>query len=228
MDNQDNNFYCFLLFLFILTPFSYATASGNSALIEYSLSLSNQDTHFDFKSDGVSKVRVNQLGINWYEPFSKYFHAGLEVGYINLSQADNPLSSAQFSSGEYAGLLLRFLPLETPSFSVTLNLNYRYNKTQGNSTSQETQIVWDETLLSSEIHFQPVDQIGLFLAAEYLILHGEQRDSGNITQVINFNSSKQQGYRFGLNFIVNHTGVIGIERVTGFRSGTRLYFSRKF
>jgi hypothetical protein len=79
-----------------------------------------------------------------------------------------------------------------------------------------------------QVHFQPIKNIRLFLAADYQILNGEQRDSGSITNITPFEGSEQQGYRYGINFITNRTGTVGIGRFTGFSSGTRLYFSRKF
>ena len=219
----------FILYLLLLLPFSYVNAARviNDNVFIFSLTTSSQNSNFDFSSNNY-KTSSDQIGVNWYEPFSKYFHAGLEIGYINLSQKDNSISSAQFTSGEYAGLLLQVLPIDTPSFALTLNLNYRYNSTTGKSTNQETRFVWDEVLLFSEIEFQPTAQVGFVLAAEYLFLNGEQHDSGNITQITNFTNSKQHGYRFGLNFISNRTGIVGIEAFTGFSSGSRLYFSRKF
>jgi hypothetical protein len=196
-------------------------------LLEFSLSVSNQNTYFKYTSNN-NKVKTSQLGINWYEPFSPYFHAGFELGYTEMTQIENNLASAQFTEGQYAGLLLRLLPIDNHFFSLTLNLNYRYNRTQGNSTNQETQFAWSESLLSSEVLFKPINHIDLFLAAEYQILNGEQRDSGNINQVTSFNSSKHQGYRFGINFKLKNNGVIQLERLTGFRHGTRIYFIRKF
>lgn len=218
-----------VLCLFSLLPVTLVNAAQiiNANLLEFSLSTQNQTTHFDF-STYTHNTKSDQLGINWYEPFSSYFHAGLELGYIDMSQIENSLSSAQFTTGQYAGLLLRFLPVESPLFSLTMNLNYRYNRTEGESTDQKTQFFWNETVLYSEINFQPTSHIGLMAAAEYQIVDGEQRDSGNITQITPFRESKKQGYRFGLNFTTNRTGIVGLEWFTGFKEGTRLYFLRKF
>ena len=113
-------------------------------------------------------------------------------------------------------------------FSLTLNANYRYNITQGTSTNQETRFAWNETLISSILRFQPTSLFGLTATAEYQLIDGSQRDSGTITQIRAFNTSKHQGYRLGMDITTNHTGVVGIEWFTGFRSGTRLYFTRKF
>ncbi|GMR16030.1 MAG: hypothetical protein BMS9Abin31_0331 [Gammaproteobacteria bacterium] len=214
--------------LFFLLSFSInAYPVFNDKLIEFSLSVQGQSSNFKF-STTTDKVKSDQIGISWYEPFSKYFQGGLEVGYIEMSQINNPVLSSQFTSGQYAGLLLRFLPVDKPNLSVLLNLNYRYTRTKGATTTQTTQFAWHETVFSSEIQFHPVEQISLFLAAEYQLLNGEQRDSSTITKISLFSENKQEGYRIGLNFMPYRTGIIGVEWFSGFRDGGRLYFKRIF
>lgn len=216
-----------LIFLFTLLPTTMINAAQINNFLEFTLSTQNQSANLKFSSS-TYKTKTNQLGINWYEPFTQYFHGGLELGYLEMSQIDNVRTSAQFTSGEYVGLLLRFVPLETDTLSLTLNTNYRYSRTAGNSANQETQFAWNEALFSTELQYQPVDNIGLLFAAEYQVLNGEQRDSGADTKITEFTESERQNYRFGVNFTSNRTGVVGIEWLTGFKSGTRLYFLRKF
>ena len=219
----------FILCTFLLFPLSTINAAQtiNNNLLEFSLALSKSETYFNFYST-TYKTSSKKWGINWYESFSDYFHAGLELGNIEMNQVDNPLPSSQYTSGEYAGLLLRFLPITTPTFALTFNLNYRYNRAQGESTNQLTEFTWDETLLLSQVNFRPIENFILFLAADYQVLSGEQRVSGNVTKVTSFKENEHYGYRFGLNFITNRTGTVGVEWFSGFNSGTKLYFSRKF
>jgi len=219
----------FILFLSIILPITLVSAAqiSKNKLLEFSLDIQNTSSYFKFPSY-TYKTKSEQLGISWYEPFTEYFHAGLELGYINMTQIDNSLTSAKFTSGEYAGLLLRFIPISSELFSLSLNANYRYNDTQGTSSNQESRFAWSEILLTTELKFQPTSLIGLTFAAEYQQIDGSQQDSGAINQITAFNAEKQHGTRFGLNFTTNRTGVVGFEWFTGFRSGSRLYFSRKF
>lgn len=227
--NLKNNIKYIILWLFILLPFNMTNAAHieNNNSLNFSLSVANLKTHFNFSANNY-ETKTDLLGINWYETFSPYFNAGFEVGYLNMSQRKNILPSAQFTTGQYAGLLLQLVPLNRPLFSLTLNLNYRYNRTEGSSTNQATQFAWNETLLFTDFHFYPVDRIFLTLAAEQLVFNGEQKDSGTITKITPFKESQRHGYRIGLNFIDNRSGTVGIEWMTGFRTGSRLYFSRKF
>jgi len=219
----------FIIWLFVFQPYNFTHAAypTNDNLIEFSLALSNSDTHFNFYSN-TYKTNLKTWGITWHESFNDYFHAGLELGSTEMSQTDNNITSAQYTSGEYAGLLLRFVPIHTAAFGITFNLNYRHNRTEGESTDQLTEFTWNETLLEGQVHFQPIKYIRIFWAADYQLLSGEQRDTGTITNITSFKESEEHGYRYGINFITNRTGTIGIEQFTGFSSGTRLYFSRKF
>ncbi len=217
-------FLCF----FVLLPLSLqAYPSSTSRLLDFSLSIQSQSSK-TVSPVGTNKINIDQLGINWYEHFSHYFHAGLEVGYIEMTQANNPVISAQYTSGQFAGLLLRFTPVKKTNFSLLLDLNYRYNRTEGNSNSQQTQFSWDETTLSAEFQYRPGNTVGLYAAAEYLKLSGEQRDSGTITQLQDFSEKEQQGYRFGLQLVPYQGGIIGLERFSGYRNGGRIYFRRQF
>lgn len=229
MINHRNKVQRIILFLFIYLSYTYANAAQiiNNNLIEFSLSVQNEETHFKFPLNKYN-VKFDQVGISWYEPFSTYFHGGLELGYIDMSQIENPLTSAQFSSGQYAGLLLRFIPVNNSYLSLMLNLNYRYNKTEGKSATQNTEFAWHQTVFSSEIQFHVSNQISLLLAAEYQHLNGEQRDSGSITQLTPFSEAEQLGYRIGLNFMPYRTGIIGIQWSSGFRDGAQVYFKRRF
>ncbi|MCK4865710.1 MAG: hypothetical protein KAT06_09860 [Gammaproteobacteria bacterium] len=219
----------FILCLSIILPITLvsATQKSKNKILDFSLDIQNTSEYFQFPSY-TYKTKSEQLGISWYESFTEYFHGGLELGYINMTQIDNNLTSAKFTSGQYAGLLLRFIPINAELFSLTLNANYRYNDTQGTSSNQESRFIWNETLLTTELKFQPTSLIGLTFAAEYHLIDGSQQDSGTINQITAFNAEKQYGTHFGLNFTTHRTGIVGFEWFTGFRNGSRLYFSREF
>lgn len=207
--------------------FIHASQYTDNSVTEFTLSLQNQTTYFDFPTQAY-QVKTDHIGISGYTTFSKTFQGGFEFGYIDMSQIDNPLSSAQFSSGQFFGLLLRFLPVEQTHFSITLNLNYRYNNTKSTSTDQKSEFVWHESLFSSEVEIRPLETLSLILTAEYLNLSGEQRGSGNLNQVTPFTGSKNLGYRFGINFKPYPTAEIGVEWRRGHTEGGRIYFRKKY
>ena len=225
---QYKEYKSFIAVLFIVLPLSYSNSihAIENRLIEFSLYSVDQSTHFNFSSNNY-ETKYQQLGLNWYESFSSYIHAGLEMGYINVTQTENTLSSAQYTSGEYAGLLLRFLPVEKNFISLIVNLNYRYHQTKGYSTNQQSEFIWSESALSNELQFHMTENSSVFVAAEYQILDGRQHDSGNINQTRSFNNLNQEGYRAGIDFSFRRSGNIRIEWQTGFRNGLQLHFTHK-
>jgi hypothetical protein len=145
-----------------------------------------------------------------------------------MVQVNNTQRSAKFTIGEYAGILFRFLPVNKPLYAINLDLNYRYNRTKGKSSIQETKYIWQEVLFVSAIQFQATQNIKLSLGAEYQILDGIKRDSGSDTQINTFNTTQKQGLRYGLHYSLRRTEVIGFEWLAGYKNGGRLYFSRQF
>ena len=225
----NNNLQRLILCLLFFTPLKFISAAQltNNDLVEFSLSIHNLKTDFKFPTRSY-QVEMDQLGISWYESFSQYFHAGLEIGYIDMTQIENPLVSAQFSSGQFAGIRLRFLPIDQTYISLRLNLNYRYTKTEADGLSQNSEFAWHETLFSTELELRPFNKVSLIVAVEYQDLSGEQRDSGNISQVTQFNGLKQEGYQLTLKYEPYANSDIGVEWLTGHSRGGGLYFRKRF
>ena len=225
----NNNLQRLILCLLFFTPLKFISAAQltNNDLVEFSLSIQNLTTDFKFPARNY-QVEMDLLGISWYEYFNQYFHAGLEIGYIDMSQVENPLVSAQFSSGQFTGIRLRFLPIDQTYISLRLNLNYRYTKTEADGLSQNTEFAWHEKLFSTELELRPFNQVSLIVVAEYQDLSGEQRDSGDISQITQFNGFRQQSYQLVLNYEPYANADIGVEWLTGHRRGGGLYFRKRF
>lgn len=218
--------FIFLMFV-LLINFINAAQYRNSGLTDFSLSLQTQKTYFISTTD-IYKIELDQIGINWYEDLTTTVKGGLEYGYLDANLSNNLQPSTQLSSGEYFGILFRYKPIESPIMSLTLNLNYRYNKTETINSNQYSDLLWHEILFSSEVELRPFDKLGIILAAEYQNLSGEQRYATNVNQVINFDAEKHIGYRFGINIKPTPTAEIRFEWLTGYRKGGIIHFSRGF
>ena len=221
-------YFCFLFFLpSLFTTVIAFTPYSDNRLIEFSLSIESHKTYFDFPAK-VHEVDIDKASIAWYESFTRTFNGGLEFGYLEMIQRDNPLPSAQISSGEFLGILLRFKPIDYSIASLTLKLNYRYNKTQSLSNSPKSEFIWHETLFITELNLHPFKNFGLILAAEYQNLSGQQRDFNNPTQITKFVEEKNLGFRAGLSFKPDPSADIRLEWLTGYRKGAKIHFVRRF
>lgn len=218
---------CFSLFIILHSHSATANDASNNAPLEFSLSAEHQDSQFTFNTISYD-TRLTTLGVNWYEIFTPYFHAGLEAGYIEMSQLNNPVSSARYTTGQYAGFLMRVLPLTLTHFQLTLDINYRYNKTQASATTQNSTFTWHDTSITTKALLSPIENISFYGAVEYDFLSGEQNDNGSLTQIKPFNHTQETSYRAGVNFAVDYTGMITIEGISGYKKGARILFSRRF
>ena len=171
---------------------------------------------------------VHRIGIHWYETFSDSFQAGLEVGYLELLQAQNPQLSAQVSTGEYAGLLFRFLLINKDPFAFNIKLNYRYNRTKNTREQPESEFVWSESLLVNELHYKITDKTKLSLAAEYQLTDGSLRSTTSTSTLKTFNTQNSYGVRLGLKYRLSQTEVIGFDWLDGYQTGGKIYFGRSF
>lgn len=199
----------------------------NDNLIEFALSAEHRDTQFNYTTNEL-KTRFDILGVNWYEPFTQFFHAGLEVGGFNMTQANNSLPSAKFTKGQYLGLLMRFIPLETHHLNLNINLNYRYNQSDGATLNQSTQFAWHEGLVSAEVQFNLSDVSRFFIVADYHRITGEQRDSGTVAQISRFKEQNNSGFQLGLDFQSSRHDNIRLNWLTGYRDGAQIHFRHKF
>jgi len=217
----------FSLFIILHSHSAAASDASNTAPLEFSMTAEHQDSQFKFNTINY-KTRLDTLGVNWYEIFTPYFHAGLEAGYIEMSQLDNPVAAARYTSGQYAGFLLRILPVTLTHFQLTFDVNYRYNKTQASTSAQNSTFIWHDTSVATKALISPFQHISFYGAVEYDFLTGEQNDSGALPQIKPFKQSQEVSYRAGVNFVVDYTGTITIESISGYKKGARILFSRRF
>lgn len=171
---------------------------------------------------------MQRVGIHWYEPFNNRFQGGLEIGYIDILQTQNPQTSAQVSSGQYLGLLLRFLLVNKSKLALNINLNYRYNRTDGVSTLQDTKFIWYEGLLSNELQYKTTEKTTLSLAAEYQTINGRLQTNETSPAIKTFKIKNPYGVKVALKYKLSSTEVIGFDWVNGYKTGGKLYFGRIF
>lgn len=196
-------------------------------LREFSLTAEHRDSQFIFPTNSL-KTGFDSLWINWYEAFTTYFDAGIEIGNFEMTQASNSLASARFTKGQFAGLLLRFTPYQSNHFDLTLHINYRYNQSTGTSLTQSSQFAWHQSLVSAEIALPLSDVFRVFAAIEVPQISGEQRDSGPVTKITSFSQEKAPNYRLGLDFRSNRHNIIRLNWITGVIEGASINFVYKF
>lgn len=185
----------------------------------------SSDWHYD---NNKRRSRIGRAGFGWSETLNSYLSGGLLLGYLDLSQADNPVNAGQFSSGYYSGLQLDGMIIDADYLSLKLNLSFLYNSTQNYDGDQRINNVWmqSQATLAAKIPFG--ERIGIRLAANIYNISGEQRNSGPVSGVNRFSDDISTGYSAGIDVVVDRGASIGFDWLAGNREGGRIYFRRRF
>ena len=195
--------------------------------IRYALDIERTKSDWQY---GTSRFRSKQslIGISWEEALAPRMKGGISIGYLDLSQPDNPIPAAQVTTGYYAGLNLSLLLLSTDSLQTTLYLDYSYRNSRGTQNSQTAEFVWYQSEAGLQLNWQFLRQTYLIVGGSYHLTDGEQRLSGTLNQVTVFEQDQHTGYQAGLAYQVDRSGAVGASWLGGNRDGVRIYFNRAF
>ena len=224
-----HNFILFfaLLFISITSEVNAAIPDYSNNLQEFSLAAEHRDTQLIFPVNSL-KTGFDSLAINWYENFTSYFDAGIEIGNFDMTQASNSLASARYTKGQFAGLLLRFTPVKNQYLILNLNINYRYSQSNGTDLTQNSEFAWHQSLASAELQIPLTAVFRILAATEVNRISGEERDSGPINKITPFSGKKDPSYRLGLDFRSNRHNIIRLNWLTGVNEGASINFVYKF
>jgi len=188
-----------------------------------------QSVNSDWRYDNETRrSRISRAGFGWSETLSSYLSGGLLLGYLDLSQADNPVDVGQLTTGYYAGMQLDGKIIETKYLSVKLNLSFIYNSTQKYGADQRVNNVWTQSEAKLLARIPLGQRIGIRLAANNYRIRGEQRNSGSVSSINNFRQDTSTGYSAGIDVAVDRGASIGFDWLAGNREGGRIYFRRRF
>ncbi len=188
-----------------------------------------QSATSDWRYDNETRrTRIGRAGFGWSETLSPRFSGGLLLGYLDLSQADNPIDNGQITTGYYAGLQLNGKIIDTKFLSLKLDLSFIYNSTQKTREDQRVNNVWTQAEANLIARVPLGKRIGIQLGANTYNISGEQRNSGDISSINDFSETTRTGYSAGIDVAVDRSGSIGFDLFAGNREGGRIYFRRRF
>jgi len=188
-----------------------------------------QSVTSDWRYDGEKRrTRISRAGFGWSETLSSYLSGGLLLGYVDLSQADNPLDTGKLTTGYYAGLQLDGKLVDTPYLNLKLNLSFLYNNTQNTENDQRVNNVWTQSEIKLLARIPLGKRLGLQLAANSYRIRGEQQNGKSVSSINRFQQDTRTGYSAGLDVVIDAGGSIGFDWLAGSREGGRIYFRRRF
>lgn len=213
-----------LLVSLVLQP---GMVQASPELLSFTLHYENSKTGLNY-SGTTRETSFNSLALSWYEPFQEYFHAGLEVGGFEMIQRSNPLISAQFTKGEYAGVIFRFIPYDGDLLRLNFDVGYRYSRSIGETTSQQTEFNWHHRYASFDGILRLFPKNELVLTINERILKGDQVNRGTVNSSIDFAESQSRGYAMSWQFFNRSRGKVSLTLSDGYQQSTSIRFSQGF
>lgn len=211
--------------LSILSP--AATADSPASELDFSLQVEHHETRWQYAGQTVTS-KSSILGVRMQERLAPRLTGSLHVGYLDLSQPDNPLPAAQTTSGYYGGIELNWRLLDSQWLRVDLGGGYRYQETTGQNSGTEVELVWHDTYAQLGLGIPLSERLTLQTAGGTSRTSGEQRVSGNTTQLLTFEEDQQAYYSAGLAYWLDGTGYLSATWLGGGYDGFRFSFHREF
>lgn len=213
-----------LSLLLLLLPLH--AAAYDDALIGLRLDWSQYDTTLTM--GGINRdTRIDHVALVLNEPSWQRFYGGLRLGYVDVSQADNPALAGFDLNGNSLGLRLGAFLIQNDRVKVFVQGDFDYLYAEDEEDEQKAEFDWTETTLQIGASVK----LGLFrlsAGAYRYNLDGEQTLSGATDSTTRFGEEESTGATAGIEFQVDPTGYIGIHTESGARDGTRITFIREF
>ena len=211
----------------ILLPTTSLAISFKSGT-DFNAHYQSYNTDWRYTNNSTQDTRISRLGIGWKEKISEYIHGGLKAGYLDITQANNPISTARITEGQYFGITIGSTIIDLEWFNLSSGLSYSYNSTERQETSQSIELRWNQTVLDIQSSFHLIPRLSLTLGGKLTWIEGEERATGTITQVRSFEQNKIEGYYARIDLATDRTGSIGVSWEGGTQDGVSIYFRRQF
>jgi len=188
-----------------------------------------EKTTIELDFAGVSRdTDFDSLQLHWYQRLLSHLDGAIVIGFMDTSQPGNPIPEGQNSSGEFFEFGLRAYYFRGENFALSSGFSYRYVDTGNSQDAQDISWRWHQGTVDLRAQLQIGSYLELLLGASGTFIDGEQRASGTINQVIDFEEKDRLSEYAAAQIILDRTGRIGIKIDTGSVRGGQIYFSRWF
>lgn len=196
---------------------------------ELEVAVTIASTNIDLKFAGTARdTRFESIELRWYESLLSHLDGGVALGYLDTSQASNPITAGQTTTGEYLEIGLRAYYYRGDFLSLSSDFIYRYSQTSHSQPAQNIDWQWHQGTVSLQAGMRLSKHFALTLGVSGTRIDGEERASGTIIQIIDFGEKKIVSGHLGGQIILDQTGYIGIKIDAGSLRGGRIYFQRWF
>ena len=215
-----------LTLLFILLPLEAGAQDLDNELLGIRLDWSRYDTAL-ILDETAHETRITHVVVMLNEPLGQHLYSGLRLGYVDISQNDNPAVAGLDVSGNSLGIRLGAFLMHNDAIDLILQGDYDYLRTNGEEEDQEVDFDWTQTNIQLAATLK-LGWVRLFGSRYRYNIDGDQKLRGTINSTTRFDQAKNTGTSVGIEFQVDPTGYIGIHTESGAREGTVLTFVREF
>ena len=210
-----------LILLFLYTSFVEAETDVDSVGVALDIASYKSDWQFD---SGVREAKITSISFQLEEKLEAGLTVGGGIGYFDMTVRGNSSASAQDFDGQYLEIYMRHPFPVSERISIHGAFAYRYYSGNGHNGGEREDIDWNEVNLQIGVGVR-FAHLRVTPFAAYYNVDGDISDD-NSTGSFENDDSVSQGV--SLDYFVDNTAFIRLEIRSGYQSGGRISFERRY
>lgn len=210
-----------LILFFLYTGLVKAEVEAESIGVALDIASYKSDWQFD---SGVREAKITSISFQIEEKLEAGLIVGGGIGYFDMSVRGNSNVSGQDFDGQYLEIYMHHPFPVSERISIHGAFAYRYYSGNGNNRDEREDIDWNEVNLQIGVGVRFAHlRITPFVA--YYNIDGDISDD-NSTGSFENDDSVSQGISF--DYFADDTAFIRLEIRSGYQSGGRISFERRY
>jgi hypothetical protein len=210
-----------LILLCLYTGLAKAEIEADSVGVAMDIANYKSDWQFD---SGVREAKITSISFQLEEKLEAGLTVGMGIGYFDMSVRGNSNASPQDLDGQYLEIYLYHPFPVSERISIHGAFDYRYYSGNGNNGGEREDIDWNEVNLQIGVGVR-FAHLRVTPFAAYYNVDGDISDD-NSTGSFENEDSVSQGV--SLDYFVDDTAFIRLEIRSGYQSGGRISFERRY
>lgn len=213
--------------LVLLTVPGLAMADRYRDRQDFSLTLGSSMTRWVYH-DTPRETRLRSLTASWSHPLSPSIWGGLNLTYLDTSQATHPQAAGLDTAGDGLGIDLQMQLLNISPFELGLRFAYDYARTQNTLAGQQIENTWTTTSLGLDAELSLGKTLHFLAGTAWVSVDGEEQLSGDINRLTPFKEEISTGYYAGLSIRTDSRDHIDLRWTGGYQRGVLLSFTHRY
>ena len=213
--------------LVLLTAPCLAMADRYEDRQDFSLTVASGTTRWLY-NDTPRETRLRSMTASWVQPMSPSLRGGLNLTYLDTSQATHPQAVGLNTAGDGLGIDLAMQLLNIAHFELGLRFAYDYARTGYKLDGQQIENTWTTTTLGLDAVLSLGKTLRLLAGTAWVSVEGEERLSGDVNQLTTFKEETSTAYYAGLSIRIDSRDHIDLRWTGGYQNGLVLGFTHRY